>query len=32
VLAFTYAGDKISGLDIIADRAHLLAIELALPA
>ncbi len=32
VLAFTYAGDKISGIDIIADRAHLLAIELALPA
>jgi RNA polymerase sigma factor (sigma-70 family) len=32
VLAFTYAGDKISGIDVIADRAHLLAMELALPA
>jgi len=32
VLAFAYAGDKISGIDVIADRAHLLAIELALPA
>jgi hypothetical protein len=32
VLAFTYTGDKISGIDVIADRAHLLAMELALPA
>jgi RNA polymerase sigma factor (sigma-70 family) len=32
VLAFTYAGDKISGIEVIADRAHLDALELALPA
>jgi len=32
VLAFTYAGDKISGIEVIADRAHLDSLELALPA
>jgi RNA polymerase sigma-70 factor, ECF subfamily len=32
VLAFTYAEDKISGIEVIADRAHLDALELALPA
>jgi RNA polymerase sigma-70 factor, ECF subfamily len=31
VLAFRYTGDKISGIDVIADRAHLDALELALP-
>jgi RNA polymerase sigma factor (sigma-70 family) len=31
VLVFAYVGDKISGIDIIADRAHLDALDLALP-
>jgi RNA polymerase sigma factor (sigma-70 family) len=32
VLAFSFAEDKISGIEIIADQAHLDALELALPA
>jgi RNA polymerase sigma-70 factor (ECF subfamily) len=31
VLAFSYTGDKISGIEVIADRARLDALELALP-
>jgi RNA polymerase sigma factor (sigma-70 family) len=32
VLAFTYTGDKISGIEVIGEPAHLDALELALPA
>jgi RNA polymerase sigma factor (sigma-70 family) len=32
VLAFTYAGDKISGIEVIGDQAHIDALDLALPA
>jgi RNA polymerase sigma-70 factor (ECF subfamily) len=31
VLAFAYAGDKIAGIEVIADRGHLDVLELALP-
>lgn len=31
VLAFTYTGDRISGIDVIADAARLAALELAVP-